>query len=217
MKLSIFRTVSQRAARPERPDVERGCQQAVERIRIACMQQLGTQSMLIGICGAAGGEGSTLVSTALARSFASQPDCRVIHADMRIDLCAPPTTTGLATWLTGGGELASHLTTVDGCLRLAAGSSNAPIRPAAWDRLTPALRKLADVAICQLDAPTTSTNSLYPASLLDGVILLVEAGVTRWQVATLARQQLEEAQVHLLGMVLNKRRYVIPDCIYRLL
>ena len=65
-------------------------------------------------------------------------------------------------------------------------------------------------------APITSfSESQAICSKVDGVLLVLEAGKTRRQVAIRAKKELEEAGGKLLGVVLNKRRYHIPDWIYR--
>ncbi|HET8580335.1 MAG TPA: CpsD/CapB family tyrosine-protein kinase [Nitrospiraceae bacterium] len=50
---------------------------------------------------------------------------------------------------------------------------------------------------------------------VDGVILVIESGKTRRQVALRAKKQLEEAAGKLLGVVLNQRKYYIPEFVYR--
>ena len=50
---------------------------------------------------------------------------------------------------------------------------------------------------------------------VDGVVLVLESGKTRQQVSLEAKKQLEEAGGTILGVVLNKRKYYIPDWIYR--
>jgi capsular exopolysaccharide synthesis family protein len=50
---------------------------------------------------------------------------------------------------------------------------------------------------------------------MDGVILVIESGKTRRQVALDAKKEVEDAGGKLLGVVLNKRRYYIPDWIYK--
>jgi len=50
---------------------------------------------------------------------------------------------------------------------------------------------------------------------VDGVVLVIEAGKTRKQVAVRARKELEEAGGKVLGVVLNKRKYYIPEWIYK--
>jgi protein-tyrosine kinase len=51
--------------------------------------------------------------------------------------------------------------------------------------------------------------------LLDGVIIVVQAGKTRWEVIRKAQEILTNAKANVLGVVLNKRQYVIPRPIYR--
>jgi capsular exopolysaccharide synthesis family protein len=52
-------------------------------------------------------------------------------------------------------------------------------------------------------------------SLADGVVLVIEAGKTRSQQALRAKKELEDAGGKLLGVILNKRKYYIPEWIYR--
>ena len=49
----------------------------------------------------------------------------------------------------------------------------------------------------------------------DGVLMVIESGKTRRQVAQRTKKELEDAGGKLLGLVLNRRRYYIPDWIYR--
>lgn len=62
----------------------------------------------------------------------------------------------------------------------------------------------------------------YPEYLLlsarvDGVILVIEAGKTKKQIAQVAIEKIEQSGGKLLGMVLNRRRHYIPGWIYRYL
>ena len=50
---------------------------------------------------------------------------------------------------------------------------------------------------------------------VDGVILVVEAGITRRHVALMAKKKIEQAGGTLLGIVINRRKHYIPDWIYR--
>jgi capsular exopolysaccharide synthesis family protein len=52
-------------------------------------------------------------------------------------------------------------------------------------------------------------------SLVDGVVLVIEAGKTRRQVALKAKEELENAGANILGIILNKRKYYIPEWIYK--
>ena len=55
------------------------------------------------------------------------------------------------------------------------------------------------------------------ARIMDGVILVVEAENTRWEVAQHAKERLLEAGANILGVVLNKRRFYIPDWLHKML
>jgi capsular exopolysaccharide synthesis family protein len=69
------------------------------------------------------------------------------------------------------------------------------------------------------DLPPVSEDSsaIYLANLADGVIWVVEAERLRWQVARRTKERLLEAKVNLLGVVLNKRRFPVPEWLYRTL
>jgi capsular exopolysaccharide synthesis family protein len=65
-------------------------------------------------------------------------------------------------------------------------------------------------------APITGfpdTQSL--CARVDGVILVVTYDRTRRQVALRAKKELEEAGANILGVIINRRKYYIPDWIYK--
>ena len=67
-------------------------------------------------------------------------------------------------------------------------------------------------------APINSFNdSSTLAAKVDGVMMVVEAKNTRWEVAQSAKERIEGDKVKLLGVVLNRRKMYIPDWAYRLL
>jgi len=67
------------------------------------------------------------------------------------------------------------------------------------------------------DAPPVngSAEAKVLASKVDGVILVIESGKTRRQVAIRARKELEAAGGMFLGVILNKKKYYIPNWIYK--
>lgn len=77
------------------------------------------------------------------------------------------------------------------------------------------LRERFDLVL--IDAPPLgeSSNALLLTSIADGVVLVVEAGRTRWQVAKHAMDQVAQHQRQVLGVIINKRRFYIPEFIYR--
>ncbi len=51
-------------------------------------------------------------------------------------------------------------------------------------------------------------------SSVDAVVLVVEAEKIRWETAQRAKEQLIDAKANILGVVLNKRRFYIPEWLY---
>jgi hypothetical protein len=68
-----------------------------------------------------------------------------------------------------------------------------------------------------IDCP--SIKDSYEAAMLapgvDGVVLVVEADRTKRDQIQRAQRTIEMANGNLLGLVLNKRRYVVPRWLYR--
>ncbi len=62
-------------------------------------------------------------------------------------------------------------------------------------------------------APETTIMGQY----MDGVIMVVEAEKTRWEVAAHSKSALESANVNITGVILNKKKMFIPKAIYKYL
>ena len=77
------------------------------------------------------------------------------------------------------------------------------------------MKRQADWII--FDAPQINSydDSSTLASKVDGVVMVVEAEKTRWEVAQLAKQRIENGKGKILGVVLNKRQSHIPDWLYK--
>ena len=84
-----------------------------------------------------------------------------------------------------------------------------------FNKFLTAVRAVYDYII--LDGPPVPSFSeaRVICAKVDGVVLVVEAGKTREQVAVRAKKELEEAGGKVLGMVLNRRKYYIPEWIYK--
>ena len=76
-------------------------------------------------------------------------------------------------------------------------------------------KKKFDYIILDAAPIGSCSESQAICSKVDGVLLVIEAGRTRRQVAQRAKKELEDAGGQLLGVVLNKRKYYIPDWIYK--
>jgi protein-tyrosine kinase len=70
-----------------------------------------------------------------------------------------------------------------------------------------------------IDSPplTVSPDALALVSKVDGVVLVVEAEKTKWRTAKYVREKIEMVGGKVLGVVFNKRRYYIPQSIYKYL
>jgi Mrp family chromosome partitioning ATPase len=53
--------------------------------------------------------------------------------------------------------------------------------------------------------------------LCDGVILVIQASDNRWEVVNEARRLLERAGVNIIGGIINRREYFIPDWVYKII
>ncbi|HXH50631.1 MAG TPA: CpsD/CapB family tyrosine-protein kinase [Terriglobia bacterium] len=76
------------------------------------------------------------------------------------------------------------------------------------------LRK--EFAYILIDSPPVSehTDAILLGRLTDGAVLVLESNATRREVARIAKEDLEAAQVRVLGAVLNKRTFPIPQFLY---
>ncbi|MNG16301.1 Tyrosine-protein kinase YwqD [compost metagenome] len=64
------------------------------------------------------------------------------------------------------------------------------------------------------EAVYASADSLIIGTLVDGVVLVVCAEETRWEVAQAAAQRLTQAGARLIGSVFNRRKYYMPKWLY---
>jgi Mrp family chromosome partitioning ATPase len=68
-----------------------------------------------------------------------------------------------------------------------------------------------------MDTPPMSSYSdaALLGQLTDGVILVIDSASTRREPARIAKENLEAAKIPVLGAVLNRRTYPIPEALYR--
>jgi protein-tyrosine kinase len=74
----------------------------------------------------------------------------------------------------------------------------------------------SEFAYILIDSPPVSehTEAILLGRLTDGAVLVLESNATRREVARIAKEDLEAAQVRVLGAVLNKRTFPIPQFLY---
>lgn len=182
---------------------------------------------ILGVSSAIGGEGKTTIALGLAASFAKghQRDVLLVESDMRRpQLCDDfglQPIPGLSEYLQGRAKLEAALqrTTIENLRLLPAGEAVAnPSRLLQSDEAAKLFQGLrADFGTVIVDMPSLLESS--EASLLkqrmDGVLLVVRAGVTPRRVVLEAANILNHAA--LCGVVLNARRSFAPGWLARIL
>jgi capsular exopolysaccharide synthesis family protein len=79
------------------------------------------------------------------------------------------------------------------------------------------LREEFDFVIVDAPPLTRYADAIALGQLSDGVVLVLEAESTRREAALTAVENLRSSKVPILGAVLNKRRFPIPEKIYNIL
>lgn len=80
-----------------------------------------------------------------------------------------------------------------------------------WD----SLRQKYDLILVDSSSASRSPDGIEISRGVDGVILVVEAEKTRWQIVENLKEKIESSGGNILGMVFNKRRFYIPESIYQ--
>ncbi|UVM52579.1 CpsD/CapB family tyrosine-protein kinase [Pseudomonas sp. B21-015] len=86
------------------------------------------------------------------------------------------------------------------------------------EQLAPLLNQLGDryrFVVIDGDAVYSAADTLVISTLVDGVIMVVRAEDTRWEVAQAAVQRLTQAGAKLVGSVFNRRKYYMPKWLYK--
>jgi capsular exopolysaccharide synthesis family protein len=77
------------------------------------------------------------------------------------------------------------------------------------------LREKFDMIIIDTPPATLFPDGLAIAGIVDGVVMVVEAEKTRWQVALSVKEKIQKHGGNILGIVFNKREFYIPEFIYK--
>jgi len=180
----------------------------------------------LGIISTLPGEGVSTVARGLARVVARTPGARVLICDVAGD----PSRRSRGTrqqqsstrasmgddsgriefsWLPGSQIAVGALG--DGAGRMNAMTAN----PEAVRSMVTTVSAGFEMVI--LDLPPVSESAIGPsfAKAVDGVVLVVEAERTRTHAVRATQKTLNMYGANILGVVLNKRRFHIPNFIYR--
>jgi Mrp family chromosome partitioning ATPase len=118
----------------------------------------------------------------------------------------------------GGGECVSHRVGqsrlfVSPCYNTSV--STPEIFNSRFENMCRDLRRKFDMVVIDSAPLTISPDGLAIASRVDGVVLVVEADKTGYETVLRIRDNIARVGGNILGIILNKRRYYIPQSIYR--
>lgn len=102
-----------------------------------------------------------------------------------------------------------------GCLTASDVSSSMVLADPKFEGIVKALREKFSLVLFDAPPLAESSDALIVASASDGVIMVIEAEKTRWQVAESVRERIAMQGANILGVILNRRRFHIPQFIYR--
>ena len=100
---------------------------------------------------------------------------------------------------------------------IAAGAAMADSQLARWETAALGLRELrSQFDYILINGPTVPDRgqSAFLGRLSDGVVLILEANATRRDTAARVKREMEQANVPVLGAILNNRTFPIPDALY---
>jgi succinoglycan biosynthesis transport protein ExoP len=195
--------------------------------RIMAFRSLQSSSPLIlGVTSCYGGEGVTSVASHLATSFSLMNTTNKV---LYLDANRHPHSEAHAEWLeeargglevriTAEGTVAFHPRRLEGKAE-DGGKPGAALERISHDRITPLLRRAAaqgfDIMVVDIPPLSEGSEAEHISSLMNAVILVIEAERTRWQTVQWAKNLLADTGTHLLGIVLNKQHKYIPSWLER--
>ena len=182
----------------------------------------------IAFAGVRGGEGASTMAFNFATAFAVSCPKSVVLVDgnlrspiLHYQFEIRKKKKGLVDLIQGKGDVedaAAEITSKRYYFMQAGQRIDNPIalyESAKFPLLMQKLRDRFDLVIFDSSSVLDNPESLLLASRMDGLVLVVQAGRTRWEVARSAKRDLESAGVNVLGAILNKQRFVIPEAIYK--
>ncbi len=173
------------------------------------------------------GAGCSTTAVHFSRAIAKDKNIKVLLIDVNLrtpslhEVFKVDRSGGVSELLNGDREIGSKIRTVEpGNISVitCGGKHSEPIAlldSERFDRMLELINGRFQYII--LDGPPVPacSESILLAGKTDGVVLVLEAGKTRSQVAIRAKKQIEQAGGRIIGVVMNKRKHYIPDWLYR--
>lgn len=186
-------------------------------------------SRIVMFTSAVGGEGKTTITAFLARVMALNETERILLVDCSLqnpqlhDLFGVKNDTGLLEYLAGKAELPQITKVIDeGVFDLVTtgeikeGNVNQPLFNS--ERMTLFFKQAAenyDYVLIDSSAVLEAPETSLIASGVDGIVMVIHAGKTKREVIKRAMMMVEKLEGRIIGTVLNRKRYYIPEFIYR--
>jgi capsular exopolysaccharide synthesis family protein len=171
------------------------------------------------------GEGTTDVAVGLGMTIAGEMgrktaivDCNMHHPEMHLRFGVPDV--GLGEYLTGRVpiEQAMSNTTVPNLYTMPLGRGVASLAAFGNERLQKLIAELrSNFEYVLIDAAPVG---VYPECVVlcdkvDGIVLVVRYGSTRREIVKRAKEIVTRADGKVLGVILNRRKFPIPEFLYR--
>jgi Mrp family chromosome partitioning ATPase len=180
----------------------------------------------LGVISTSSGEGVSSIARGLARIVARTPGARVLICDVAGNprgRSEPSNSRALATRSSYSDDMNRiEFSWLPGSNQIAVGSFGEPGQMHAIASDVETVRAMvstvsAGFELVILDLPPVSESVVGPAlaKAVDGVVLVVEAERTRSQSVRATHKTLQMYGGNVLGVVLNKRRFHIPEVVYR--
>jgi uncharacterized protein involved in exopolysaccharide biosynthesis/Mrp family chromosome partitioning ATPase len=206
-------------------------QERSESLRKCLLQPVGSPPKIlsaIAVTSCHSGDGVSTVAAYITGLLAEQSEGRVLIVDANLERPAQhrifgvQPSPGLIDMLARGEAGAIQNSPIANVDVLAAGEGNVNFGRGGTDlkslaELLTMLRHEYTHIVFDIPALWDDASGVKLASAVDGVILVVEAEKTRWEVARHSQSRLIEAQANVMGIVLNKRRFHMPEWLYKTL
>lgn len=203
-------------------ELTRHYRRVVGQIENALPQQ---QCRVVMVSSSVLGEGTTDIVVGLGLTIANEVgkktlilDCNMHHPEVHLRFGQPDL--GLGEVLTGrvGVEQAMSNTVVPNLWTMSLGRGVASLATFGEERLKTLISELrSNFEYVLIDAAPVGS---YPecvvlSNKVDGVILVVKYGGTRREIVKRAKETITRADGRVLGVILNRRKFPIPEFLYR--
>jgi capsular exopolysaccharide synthesis family protein len=223
MSIATSQLSQSQASSSPTSDLEACYQSLARRIR-AALNGADATTQVIGVTSCNAGEGVSTVAANLAIGSTDVNEGATLLIDANVDRPSQAKafgvdpSPGLADLLDGSAGLQECIaaTAKPGLSVLSAGSKthSVGLNSERGRQLLDLLKR--DFKSIVIDLPPCGDGDEVPfAAHLDGVLLVVEAESARQQVVQRVKDNLARTGAKLLGAVLNKRRFHIPEWLYR--